>query len=97
MNRFITYNVAMNILYIAVCAVIILGSIIGMPKISKYAQKKMKENPLSDWDCGSVTISVFWVIASVFSLVFLLISISDIIRCVTIPEVVIFNYLQKFM
>ena len=97
MDRFITYNVAMDILYIVVCAVIILGAIIGIPKISRYAQKKMEENPHSDWDCGVVVINVFWVSASIFSTFFLLTSISDIIRCVTIPEVVVFNYLQQFM
>ena len=96
MDRFITYNIAMNILYITVCAIIIVGAIIGMPKISRYAQKKMEEHPLSDWDCGFFVINVFWVIASVFSTIFLLISISDIIKSVTIPEVVIFNYLQQF-
>lgn len=97
MNRFITYNIAINILYIAVCAIIIVGSIIGIPKISRYAQKKMEENPCSDWDCGVIIINVFWVIASILSTTYLLRSISDIIRCVTIPEVVIFNYLQQFM
>ena len=97
MDRFITYNIAMNILYIAVCAVIILGAIIGIPKISRYAQKKMEENPRGDWDCGVVVINVFWVSASILSTYFLLTSISDIIRCVTIPEVVVFNYLQQFM
>lgn len=97
MDRFITYNVAMDILYIAVYAVIILGAIIGIPKISRYAKKKMEENPISDWDCGVVVLNVFWVIASILSTIFLLDSISDIIRCVTIPEVVIFNYLQQFM
>ena len=97
MDRFITYNIAVNILYITVCAIIIVGSIIGIPKISRYAQKKMEENPHSDWDCGVVIINVFWVIASILSTTYLLRSISDIIRCVTIPEVVIFNYLQQFM
>ena len=97
MDRFITYNIAMNILYIAVCAVIILGAIIGIPKISRYAKEKIEDDPISDWDCGVVVINVFWVIASILSTIFLLLSISDIIRCVTIPEVVVFNYLQQFM
>ena len=97
MDRFITYNIAMNILYIAVCAIIIVGSIIGIPKISRYAKEKIKEDPRSDWDCGVVIINVLWVIASILSTTSLLRSISDIIRCVTIPEVVIFNYLQQFM
>lgn len=97
MDRFITYNIAMDILYIVVCAVIILGAIIGIPKISRYAQKKVEENPCSDWDCGIFVLNVFWVIASILSTMFLLIFISDIIRCVTIPEVVVFNYLQQFM
>ena len=97
MDRFITYNIAMNILYIAVCAIIIVGSIIGIPKISRYAKEKIKEDPRSDWDCGVVIINVFWVIASILSTTYLLRSISNIIRCVTIPEVVIFNYLQQFM
>lgn len=97
MDRFITYNIAMNILYIAVCAIIIVGSIIGIPKISRYAKEKIKEDPSSDWDCGVVVINVFWAITSILSTMFLLLSISDIIRCVTIPEVVVFNYLQQFM
>ena len=97
MDRFITYNIAMDILYIAVCAIIIVGSIIGIPKISRYAKEKIKEDPRSDWDCGVVIINVFWVIASILSTTYLLRSISNIIRCVTIPEVVIFNYLQQFM
>lgn len=96
MDRFITYNIAMDILYIVVCVIIIVGAIIGMPKISRYAKEKMEEHPLSDWDCGFFVINVFWVIASVFSTIYLLISISDIIKSVTIPEVVIFNYLQQF-
>lgn len=97
MDRFITYNIAMNILYIVVYAIIIVGAIIGIPKISRYAKEKIKEDPRSDWDCGVFIINVFWVIASILSTIFLLRSISDIIRCVTIPEVVIFNYLQQFM
>ena len=97
MDRFITYNIAMNILYITVCAIIIVGAIIGIPKISRYAKKKMEENPCSEWDCGGFVINLFWGIATIFSTIFLIIFISDIIRCVTIPEVVIFNYLQQFM
>ena len=97
MDRFITYNIAMNILYIVVYAIIIVGAIIGIPKISRYAKEKIKEDPRSDWDCGVVIINVLWVIASILSTTYLLRSISDIIRCVTIPEVVIFNYLQQFM
>ena len=45
MDRFITYNIAMNILYIVVCAVIILGAIIGIPKTTIDIQLKSKLNP----------------------------------------------------
>lgn len=97
MDRFITYNIAMNILYIAVCAIIIVGAIIGIPKISRYGKEKVKEDHFSDWDSGAFVINLLLGIASILSTIFLLISISDIIRCVTIPEVVIFNYLQQFI
>lgn len=97
MDRFITYNIVMDILYIVICAIIIVGTIIGIPKISRYAKEKMEEDPISDWGCGVIVINVFWVVASIFSTIFLLMSVADIIRCVTIPEIVVFNYLQQFM
>ena len=94
-GRFINYEVVTSIFWIIVGVIAIIIPVIVIKKISKYAEKEIEEDYYSDW-------RFYWVVTIIFGsfivftfLIMILFQIYDIIECYTIPEKVIFDYLNS--
>lgn len=94
MQRYINYEVMTSVMWIVVALIVIIGLSISIPVINKYANKVLEENHYSDWDVGKwLVIWIFIIIIGCFVICIICQSI-DIITCYTIPEKMIFEYLN---
>lgn len=94
MSRYINYEVMTSVVWIVVALIVIIGLSIGIPAINKYANKVLEEDYYSDWDFGKwVVICIFIIIIGCFVLC-VICQVSDIVTCYTIPEKMIFEYLN---
>lgn len=94
MSRYINYEVMTSVVWIVVALIVIIGLSIGIPAINKHANKVLEEDYSSDWDFGKwVVICVFIIIIGCFVLC-VICQVFDIVTCYTIPEKMIFEYLN---
>lgn len=90
-GRFINYEVVTSIFWIIVGVIAIIIPVIVIKKISKYAEKDY----YSDWRFYRVVTIIFGSFIVFTFLIMILFQIYDIIECYTIPEKVIFDYLNS--
>lgn len=95
MGRFINYEVVTSIFWIIVGVIAIIIPVIVIKKISKYAEKEIEEDYYSDWRFYQVVTIIFGSFIVFTFLIMILFQIYDIIECYTIPEKVIFDYLNS--
>ncbi len=94
-GRFINYEVVTSIFWIIVGVIAIIIPVIVIKKISKYAEKEIEEDYYSDWRFYQVVTIIFGSFIVFTFLIMILFQIYDIIECYTIPEKVIFDYLNS--
>lgn len=94
-GRFINYEVVTSIFWIIVGVIAIIIPVIVIKKISKYAEKEIEEDYYSDWRFYQVVTIIFGSLIVFTFLIMILFQIYDIIECYTIPEKVIFDYLNS--
>lgn len=94
-GRFINYEVVTSIFWIIVGVIAIIIPVIVIKKISKYAEKEIEEDYYSDWRVYQVVTIIFGSLIVFTFLIMILFQIYDIIECYTIPEKVIFDYLNS--
>lgn len=94
MSRYINYEVMTSVVWIVVALIVIIGLSIGIPAINKHANKVLEEDYYSDWDFDKwVVICIFIIIIGCFVLC-VIYQVFDIVTCYTIPEKMIFEYLN---
>lgn len=94
MSRYINYEVMTSVVWIVVALIVIIGLSIGIPAINKHANKVLEEDHYSNWDFGKwVVICIFIIIIGCF-VICIICQVLDIITCYTIPEKMIFKYLN---
>lgn len=94
-GRFINYEVVTSIFWIIIGVIAIIIPVIVIKKISKYAEKEIEEDYYSDWRVYQVVTIIFGSLIVFTFLIMILFQIYDIIECYTIPEKVIFDYLNS--
>lgn len=95
MSRYVNYEVMTSVVWIVVPLVAIIGCSIGIPAINKYANKVLEEYPYSDWGVGKwLMIWIFIITIGCFAICIICQTL-DIITCYTIPEKMIFEYLNS--
>lgn len=94
-GRFINYEVVTSIFWIIVGVIAIIIPVIVIKKISKYTEKEIEEDYYSDWRFYQVVTIIFGSFIVFTFLIMILFQIYDIIECYTIPEKVIFDYLNS--
>ena len=99
-GKLITYEIITSIFSIAIWVVIMISSIVATKKLCpKYKNgiKKDKEN----YDCGWTVLTVFSIIALVvvnfIGICTIESNVVDIIKCATIPEMYIFEYISALV
>lgn len=97
MSRYINYEVMTSVVWIVVALIVIIGLSIGIPAINKHANKVLEEDYYSDWDFGKwVVICIFIIIIGCF-IICIICQVLDIVTCYTIPEKIIFEYLNSLL
>ena len=95
MDRYINYQIYTDVLFIICLTLFIIGSIISIPKILKYADKKMDESYYSDWDTYGYIIVFILIACSVIAAIVIICLLMGVIQCITIPEVTIMDYIKS--
>lgn len=95
MDRYINYQIYTDVLFIICLTLFIIGSIIFIPKILKYADKKMDESYYSDWDTYGYIIVFILIACSVIAAIVIIYLLMGVIQCITIPEVTIMDYIKS--
>ena len=103
-NKLITYEIYTSIAWMVVMLLISIGSIITMKKVYPFFKKKIAEgiSPYSDvcqndWDVGLVLTIVGVVAINIVTVIVIICQAFDIIKCLTFPEMYIFEYISKFI
>lgn len=94
-SRFISYEILTSIVWIVVALAIIIGCVIGIPAIVKHANKVLEEDFCSDWDVGKPLLVGTFVIIIVCCLGCIVGQVLDIVTCYTIPEKMVFEYINS--
>lgn len=95
MSRYVNYEVMTSVVYIVVSLAAIIGCSIGIPAINKYANKVLEEHPYSDWDFGKWLMILIFIITIGCFAICIICQTLDIITCYTIPEKMIFEYINN--
>lgn len=97
MSRYVNYEVMTSVVWIVVALIVIIGLSISIPAINKHANKVLEEDYYSDWDFGKwVVICIFIIIIGCF-VICIICQVFDIVICYTIPEKMIFEYLNSLV
>lgn len=96
-SRYVNYEVMTSVAWIVIALIVIIGCSIGISAINKYANKVLEEDYYSDWDFGKwVAICIFIIIIGCF-VICIICQVFDIVICYTIPEKMIFEYLNSLL
>lgn len=95
MSRYINYEVMTSVVWIVVALIVIIGLSIGIPAINKHANKVLEEDYSSDWDVGKPLLVGIFVIIIVCCLCCIVGQVLDIVTCYTIPEKMVFEYINS--
>lgn len=96
-SRFIKYEEMTSVVWIVVALVGIIGCSIGILVIRKYANKVLKEDSYSDWDVGKWVMTLIFIMVIVCLIICVICQTLDIITCHTIPEKMIYEYLNSLL
>ena len=94
MSRYVNYETMTSVVWIVVALITIIGCSIGILAINKHANKVLDEDPYSDWYMGKGLLIGAFIIIVVCFLICIICQTLDIITCYTIPEKIIFEYLN---
>lgn len=93
MNRFVKYNVVSNALWIFICALFIILSVVGLKKI--ITSLKNEEDPdLAEFDTLYFMGILFLSITLVTSVIYLFSNGFDIIQTIYLPEFTFLEYMK---
>ena len=94
MSRYVNYETMTSAVWIVVALITIIGCSIGILAINKHANKVLDEDPYADWYIGKgLLIGTFIIMIGCF-LICIICQTLDIVTCYTIPEKMIFEYLN---
>lgn len=94
MSRFASYEVMTSIIWLVIALVGIIGCLVGIFVVNKYANKVLEEDPYSDWNSGRGVLIVISIIAIGCFVICIIFQSLDIVTCYTIPEKMILEYLK---
>ena len=95
-SRFTSYEVLTSIMWIVIAMIVIIGCSIGIPKVIKYANRKIeKALYYSVWSEGKPFLVGILILLIGIAIIIIITQIRDIITCYTIPEKMILEYLNN--
>ena len=96
-SRFASYEVITSVVWIVVAVIGIIGCSIGIFAVNRHANKVLEEDPYSDWNCGRGLLVAICIIAIGCFVMCIICQVLDIVTYYTIPEKMIFEYLNSLL
>ena len=96
-SRYVNYEVMTSVVWIVISLVALIGCSIGVSAINKHANKILKERPYSDWKIGKWLVIWIFIITIGCFIICIICQTLDIVTCYTIPEKIIFEYLNSLL
>ena len=97
MSRYVNYETMTSVVWIVVALIAIIGCSIGIPAINKYANEVLENHPYSEWDVGKWLMTLIFIITIGCFIICIICQVLDIVTCYTIPEKIIFEYLNSLL
>ncbi len=99
-RKLITYEVCTSIAWMLILTLLSIISIMATKKLAPTFKRGLKED-LENFDCGWQVATIFSVIGLIILSVFifrgLVTQIMDMIKCITFPEIYIFEYVSAIV
>ena len=96
-EKLFTYEIVTSIAWMVIMVLLSIGSIIAAKKLCPILKRKMEEDRWSDFDVafnfaigGTIFVNIVFII--VFGM-----QIMDIIKCLTFPEMYVFQYINTLI
>ena len=98
-RKLVTYEIAKSIAEILIWLIISIGSIIATKKLYPIFKKGIKNQVCWDvgWDMGSIFAIIGLVVINILSFIIIYTQITDIIKCITFPEMYVFEYISELL
>lgn len=99
-RKLVTYEVVTSIVWVVIAALMIIGSIIAVKKLSPTFKRGLEENKRNydcGWEVGTVFAIIGLVIINVVSVCMITSQIMDIIKCAVFPEMHVFEYISALV
>ena len=96
-RKLITYEICTSVVWIVIMASLSVGSIIATKKLTPVFKNKIEENEYGDWDVGAGFAITGLIIINLISIIIVGVQIMDIIKCLTFPEMYIFEYISALI
>ena len=97
MSRYVNYETMTSVVWIVVALIAIIGCSIGIHAINKYANEVLENYPYSEWDVGKWLMIWIFIITIGCFIICIICQVLDIVTCYTIPEKIIFEYLNSLL
>ena len=99
-KKLITYKITMSVASIILSMIVIIGSIVAVKMLYPVFKKGLEKEQHTygvGWEVGSVFAIVGLVVVNLVAVVSFMIDITSIIKCVTFPEMYIFEYVSALI
>lgn len=101
-GKLVSYEIGTSIAWIAIWLVVSICSIMATKKLTPIFKDKIEEDknsyiPSYDWEVGAGFAIAGLVIINLITVMVVCTQIMDIIKCVTFPEMFVFEYVQKII
>lgn len=95
-RKLVTYEVATSIAWIVIWASLSIGGIVSAKKLTLKLKEGIEDG---DFDCefGLTLLRIGLVILSLITLIVVIVQTMDIIKCLTFPEMYIFEYVSRLI
>ena len=100
-SKLVTYEICTSIAWMVTCMLLSIGSIVATKKLAPTFKRGLEANARSGWDCGWEVCTGFAIAGLIFLNVITILVIGcqtmDIIKCLTFPEMYVFEYISALM
>ena len=99
-KKLITYEIVTSIVWIVAMSLLSIGSIMAFKKLAPTFKKGLEEdneNCDNVWHIGTFFAIFGFILLNFISFGVIITQIIDIIKCITFPEMYVFEYISRFI
>lgn len=99
-EKLVNYEIITSIVYIVFSLALIAGSIIGIKKFAPTFKKGLEydeKNYGCGWTLATIFVIITLIIINIFAFLIVGSEIMDVIKCITFPEMYVFEYIRSIM